>query len=175
MGKYQMVNFNGDAREQALDIIYNITEQGAYANIILEKSLKKSHLASQDRHLITEIVNGTIRMLKHLDWVLNLFLKMPIEKQNPWLRNILRMSLYQLRFMDKIPAYAAVNSAVELTNKKAGKKLAPVCNGVLRSIMRNPDKIRSAHGPPDQNLYCPNPLLPKAPRGNIPPRHYSPS
>lgn len=130
------------ARETALEIIYNVSENGAYANLALEKALKNSPLSHQDKNLVTEIVNGSIRMLKHLDWVLNLFLRTHINKQNPWLRNILRMSLYQILFMDKIPDYASVNNAVEISRRRCNYNLARVSNGVLRSILRSKGKIQ---------------------------------
>ncbi|SHH28646.1 NusB antitermination factor [Thermosyntropha lipolytica DSM 11003] len=129
-------------RNIAAQIIYEVTENGAYANLALAKFMGASRLSKEDKNLVTEMVNGTIRMLKHLDWVLNLFLQSRIERQNPWLRTVLRLSLYQLLFMDKIPAYAAVNEGVELVRKKANPALARVANGVLRSILRNRDKIK---------------------------------
>ena len=129
------------ARETALNILFKVCEQGAFANIALEKQLRSSNLSLEDRNLITEMVNGTIRMRKHLDWVLALFIKGDLNKQNPWLRNILRLSTYQLLFMDKIAEYACVDDAVELTRKKAGPGLTSVTNGVLRNIIRNRDNI----------------------------------
>ncbi len=125
-----------DAREIAVNVVYEVLEKGAYANLSLDKALRGSHLSPQDKHLVTEIVNGSIRMIKHLDWVLNLFLQKPISKQNPWLRNILRMAAYQLLFMERIPDYAVVNTAVEMSRKKTSKALAGVCNGVLRNLLR---------------------------------------
>lgn len=130
-----------DARELALSIVYDVTEKGAYANLSLEKALRASKLSINDRKLVTELVNGTIRMIKHLDWVLNLFMQKPVEKQNPWLRNILRISTYQLLFMQRIPDYAAVNSAVELSRKKTSRALSGVSNGVLRNIIRNREQF----------------------------------
>lgn len=130
-----------DAREMALNIVYEVTEKGAYANLSLDKALRVCQLSQNDKKLVTEIVNGSIRMIKHLDWVLNLFLQKPVEKQNPWLRNILRISTYQLIFMQRIPDYAAVNSAVELSRKKASKALSGVSNGVLRNIIRNRERL----------------------------------
>jgi len=130
-----------EARELALDLVHDILENGAYANLSLEKTLRSSNLSHIDKKLVTEIVNGSIRMTKHLDWVLTLFLKKSMEKQNPWLRNILRISAYQLLFMERIPDYAVVNSAVDLCHKKTSKTLAGVCNGVLRNLIRSRDKL----------------------------------
>ncbi len=134
-----------DARELALGIVYDVSEKGAYANLSLDKALRASQLSSIDKRLVTEIVNGSIRMIKHLDWVLNLFLQKPVEKQNPWLRNILRIATYQLLFMQRIPDYAAVNSAVDLSRKKTSRALSGVCNGVLRNIIRNREQIKYPH------------------------------
>ena len=132
-----------DPRLTALQVIYQVAEKGAYANLILERKLEQnSELTAQDRHLVTELVNGTIRMLKHLDWVLDLFMKRPVSAQNPWLRNILRLSLYQLLFLEGIPDYAAINSGVELTRSKVGPGLAGLVNGVLRNIARHREEIR---------------------------------
>ncbi len=125
-----------EPRELALNLVYEVMEKGAYTNISLDKALRSSRLSQTDKNLVTEIVNGSIRMIKHLDWVLNLFLQKPVHKQNPWLRNILRISAYQLMFMERIPDYAAVNSAVDLTRKKTSRALTAVCNGVLRNLVR---------------------------------------
>lgn len=125
----------------ATKIIHEITEEKAYANLALEKGLRDSDLGQIDKSLVTEIVNGTIRMLKHLDWVLNLFLTKPINKLNPWIKTILRMSLYQILFMDKIPNYASVNDAVDLAKKKTNHNLSKLVNGVLRNIIRNLNNI----------------------------------
>lgn len=128
-------------RKTAAQLLYDVLEKGAYANLALDKALRDSSLTAPEKNLLTEIVNGTVRMLKHLDWVLKLFLKAGIEKQHPWLRNILRISLYQIMFMDNIPDYACVNDAVELTARQSNRSLAKVCNGVLRNIIRNRDHL----------------------------------
>lgn len=126
----------------ALEIVYEVMEKGAYANLALDKILSQSGVPLSDRRIINEMANGTIRMIKHLDWVLNLFVRRGLEKQNPWLRNILRISAYQILFMNKIPAYACVNDAVKLVrNKTRQDTLAAVANGVLRNLLRNKERI----------------------------------
>lgn len=138
------------ARKLAVDAIYQVMEKGAYSNLALLKILSASSLSLPDRRLSTEIFNGTIRMIKRLDWVLNLFLQKKIEKQNPWIRNILRMSLYQLMFMDKVPDYAVVHDAVEMTRKKTNQTMSRLVNAVLRNIIRESEKLRY---PEDQTEY----------------------
>lgn len=132
-----------------METVYEVLEKGRYANLALEHALRASTLNWADRHLVTEIVNGTVRMVRHLDWVLDLFLTKPVSKQQPWIRNVLRISLYQLRFMDRIPAYACVDDAVKLATRKAGRKLAAVVNGVLRNYLRSPEKV---HFPAEDHL-----------------------
>lgn len=126
-------------RTVAADVIYAVTEQKAYANLSLEKFLRSAVLpdaSAADISLITELSNGTVKMIKHLDWVLNHFLKKNISRMNPEVRAILRMSVYQLLFLDRIPAYAVVDEAVKMAKKQAGKTMAGVVNGVLRAIIR---------------------------------------
>ncbi|WP_061215100.1 16S rRNA (cytosine(967)-C(5))-methyltransferase RsmB [Syntrophomonas wolfei] len=130
------------ARIMAAEIVYEVMERGAFANLALAKALRNSDLSAADRHLLTEIVNGTVRMIKHLDWVLELFLHSPIKKQNPCLLSILRTALYQLMFLAKVPDYALVNDAVEISRQKMGDKMAGVSNAVLRNIIRKLDKIK---------------------------------
>lgn len=130
-----------EVRKLSMQIIHEITERKAYANLALEKGLRDIKMSQVDKSLVTEIVNGTIRMLKHLDWVLNLFLTKSIDKLNPWVKTILRMTLYQILFMDRIPNYASVNDAVELARKKTNPNLSKLVNGVLRNVIRNLDSI----------------------------------
>jgi len=121
---------------KALSILYQINQQGAFANLALDKGLQNSSLSIHERNLITEMVNGTVRMQKHLDWVLAFFLKGKLEKQNPWFLNILRLSLYQLLFMENIPPYACINEAVNLTRQRVNSSMARVVNAILRNILR---------------------------------------
>lgn len=138
-------------REQALEVLYQINIKGAYANLALDKKLEGSSLLLADRNLVTELVNGTVRMQKHLDWVLTLFLKNGISKQNPWLLNILRMSAYQILFMERIPAYACVNEAVVLTQSKVSDSMGKVTNAVLRRLIREKDHL--SYPPNDTSDY----------------------
>jgi 16S rRNA (cytosine967-C5)-methyltransferase len=135
-------------REIALKLIYDVNEKGAYANLALDKALSASDLSISEKRKVSEIVNGSIRMTKRLDWVLNLFLKQEVGKQHPWVRNILRMAVYQLLMMDKVADYACVNEAVQLTRLKSRQEvLVRVVNGVLRSIIRKKKEIEWPEDP----------------------------
>ena len=125
-------------RQTAAKILHEIFERNAYTAISIDRELRRrTDFDQTQRNLITELVNGTVRMSKHLDWVLNLFLKKPIDQQNAWLRVALRLGAYQLLFMDRIPAKIAVDSAVGMVKERLGPSLAGVCNGVLRELERN--------------------------------------
>lgn len=135
------------ARLMAAEIVCEVMEKGAFANLALAKALHDSDLNAADRHLLTEIVNGTVRMVKHLDWVLALFLRTPLEKQNPLLLSTLRTALYQLLFLDKVPDYALVNDAVEICRQRISGKIAGVSNAVLRNIIKNRNQIQYPEEP----------------------------
>lgn len=141
-----------ETRLTALGIVYEVLEKGQYANLALERTLRRSRLIWVDRHLVTEIVNGSIRMVRHLDWVLDLFLARPVSKQQPWVRNILRISLYQLLFMDRIPPYACVDDAVKMAKDKAGRGMGALVNGVLRNYLRNRHSLEIPAHDPVQHL-----------------------
>lgn len=151
MGKRDTASKVNKTRNLAVQLVYNVTENKAFANLALNKALRDSELSTADRGLLTELVNGTVRMLKHLDWVLNLFLRQELAKQNPWLRSILRVSAYQILFMNRIPQYALVNDAVEITRKRCNDGLARVVNAVLRNLIRQRDSIK--YPPSDSQEY----------------------
>ncbi len=140
-----------DARVMAVNLIYQTTESGAYANLSLDHALRDSKMSQSDKNLVTELVNGSIRMIKHLDWVLNLFLGKSMDKQNPWVRSALRMAAYQILFMERVPDYAAVNSTVAFIRSKVNKTLAGVCNAVLRNLIRS--KATLSYPPIDSLEY----------------------
>lgn len=132
---------NVTAREMALKTLKAVEEEGAYANLELNKVLERYKPSKLDRAFATEIVYGTLRTLNTLDWVISRFLQQPLASQTPWVRNILRLATYQLMYLNKVPAAAACNEAVELAKKYAHGGIVKFVNGVLRNITRNLDKI----------------------------------
>ncbi|MGS0764650.1 16S rRNA (cytosine(967)-C(5))-methyltransferase RsmB [Syntrophomonas curvata] len=151
MGKKDTAGEINPTRNLAVQLVYEVTENKAFANLALNKALRRSGLSAADRSLLTELVNGTVRMLKHLDWVLNLFLRQELARQNPWLRTILRVSAYQILFMNRIPHFALVNDAVEITRKRCNDGLARVANAVLRNLIRQRNGIK--YPPADSREY----------------------
>lgn len=130
-----------NSRELALKILFQINEEGAYANLALDKALFPcKDLDPRDRGLITEIVYGSVKNRGKLDYILNQFAKTKVKKMDHWTRNNLRMALYQILFLDKVPDSAAVDESVKLA-KKYGHSDKFV-NAVLRNYLRGKDTIQ---------------------------------
>ncbi|ENK1242549.1 16S rRNA (cytosine(967)-C(5))-methyltransferase RsmB [Clostridium sporogenes] len=124
-----------NAREVALDVLKAVLYEGAYSNIVLNKRLNKSNLKDNDKALITEIVYGTLKYKETLDIIIQSYLRNPIKTMDKNIVNILRITIYQIRYLDKIPSFAAVNEAVEMS-KKISIKYSKLVNGVLRNYIR---------------------------------------
>lgn len=108
-----------------------------YSNIVLNRKLKDINIKEEDKGLITEIVYGTLRYKYSIDIILDNLLKTGVKKTNKDALNILRMTIYQLRYMDKIPEYAAINEAVDIAKEKLSSKIGKMINGVLREYLRS--------------------------------------
>ena len=128
------------AREAALKIMAAVHQQGAYANVALAKELRQGNLSDMDRRFVTELVYGAVKAGETLDWIIKKYLARPWGKVHPLVQEILRLGAYQLRYMDKVPASAACNESVELAKKFANMGAAKFVNGVLRSMVREPEK-----------------------------------
>lgn len=129
-------------RELAVEILLEVERGAAYADLLLDHALKKNPLSSSDRALLTQIVYGTLRWRGRIDWHLSQSLPRPLPAMDPYLRNLLRLTLYQPLFLDKVPDYAAVNEGVELAKAYGGESAGGLVNGVARSILRKKEKLR---------------------------------
>lgn len=130
------------AREVALKVINQVLNERAYANIALAREINRNRLSDQDRRFVTEIVYGTVKAGETIDWIIGHYITRPLHKVPPVIRNILRMGVYQLFFLSKVPASAACNQAVELAKKYGHAGTVKFVNGVLRSAARSPEKVR---------------------------------
>lgn len=131
-----------NARELSLEMIVEVLERGGYSHVVLRNVLDKhAYLDKRERAFIARLAEGTIEYRIQLDAVLNRFSKMPVKRMKPLIRNLLRMSLYQILYMDSVPDSAACNEAVKLAQKKGFHGLKGFVNGVLRGILRERDKI----------------------------------
>ncbi|MPW26033.1 16S rRNA (cytosine(967)-C(5))-methyltransferase RsmB [Alkalibaculum sp. M08DMB] len=128
-------------REVAIKLLYEINTNDAFINIVLKKSLKNSLLKDVDRSFINALVNGVIKNRNYCDWIITNHSKTKFEKISPWIKEILRLSVFQIFFLDKVPDSAAVNESVKLSKKYSKGKADKFVNGVLRNIIRNKDEI----------------------------------
>lgn len=130
-------------REVASEGLYRIFEEQSFNNMVLKTLLKQNGaMAKNDKAFVTEIVNGTLRNIYYIDYVINEFSKTKTEKMKPWLLAVIRTAVYQIIFMDKVPASAACNEAVKLAKLRGYGKLSGFVNGVLRNIARNVENIK---------------------------------
>ncbi|KNZ68735.1 sun protein [Thermincola ferriacetica] len=130
------------ARKLALEVIYQVDREGAYSNIALNKVLEKYQPEKKDRAFITELVYGTLKRLNTLDWIAGRFVSRPLDSLTPWIRNIIRMGIYQIFFMDKVPNSAACNESVNLARKFGHQGTVKFVNGVLRNVVRHKDRLK---------------------------------
>ena len=127
-----------NVRGLALEVLLEVTEQKEYSHLALRGALEKyQYLEKQDRAFLTRLAEGTVERLLELDYIINRFSKVPVHKMKPVIRGILRMSVYQIKYMDRIPDAAVCNEAVKLAGKKGFSSLKGFVNGVLRNISRN--------------------------------------
>ena len=127
-------------RKAAFLSLLRMEKAGKYANLEIDAAIRKYHLEETDRALFTNLVYGTIERAICLDYVIGCFSAQPLEKITPEVRVILRLGLYQILFLDRIPDHAAVNESVELC-KAYRRSAASFVNAVLRRAVRERDGI----------------------------------
>ena len=133
--------FSG-ARAAAIRILSRFERSDSYIDKLVDYELNTGKLNTPDKALLTEIVNGVVRWRAKLDWTLTGFFHGDYLKSLNIVKNAMRVALYQMQFLDRIPHAAAINESVEIVKKIQGDKTAGLVNGVLRNIARNLDKIR---------------------------------
>ena len=125
-----------NAREAALCILLSVTEEGEKANNCLADHLRESSLSPKDRALVTVIVDGTLDYLIRIDHILSGYSRKPLRFMNAEAKGILRMSVYQILFLDRIPDSAACNEAVEIAKKYETPETVKFINGILGTFVR---------------------------------------
>ena len=124
-------------RELVLDILMEVNEKEQYSHLVIRDVLNKyQYLEKQERAFLTRLAEGTIEHMLEMDFIINSFSKVKVKKMKPLIRNLLRMSVYQLKYMDSIPDAAVCNEAVKLARKRGFGQLRGFVNGVLRNIAR---------------------------------------
>ena len=139
------------ARRAALKVIRQVTEEGAYASLALDATLKNSGLSGSDRRLVSRLVYDTLDRLIWIDWVLSRVMAKPDTDIK--LKNILRLGACQILLEDRIPESAATNLCVQLCAETGMPGLKGVCNGILRNLIRRKEELLSseAYGDTEKN------------------------
>lgn len=126
-------------RALAVNIISNVFKNKAYSNILLNNEIKKQDINSKDIGLLTEIVYGTIKYKLTIDYIINDLSRNRLSTIDDYILNVLRIAIYQMKYLDKVPDYAVVNEAVNLAKSKSISS-SKFVNGVLRSYLRSDKK-----------------------------------
>ena len=125
-----------NVRKQAVDILVRVELDKAYADILLDQALQTGGMSARDRSLLTEIVYGTLRWRGRIDLHLKQLTRRSFEETDPFIKNLLRVTLYQISFLDRVPEYAALNEAVTLAKMHAGSRVSGFVNGIVRNFIR---------------------------------------
>lgn len=130
-----------NSREAALKALYEIDVNNAYTNSVLNSIIKEANLDTREKALFSEIVYGVVKNRLKIDYVINSFSKVKTKKISAWVLNIIRIGIYQILFLDKIPDSAACNECVKLAKKYSNKGGVGFVNGILRNISRLKENI----------------------------------
>lgn len=136
------------SREIILEVLLEILEKGSYSHVVLRQALDKyQYLEKQERAFITRVTGGTVEYCLTIDAILDQCSRVPVRKMKPVIRTILRMSVYQLLWMDRVPDRAVCDEAVKLAVRRHFQGLKGYVNGVLRRIAREKDQYVTAPVP----------------------------
>ena len=126
-------------REIALKTLYKIDKEQAYSNIALDETIKENRNKIDERDIgfISEIVYGVTTWRLTIDEIIKKYSKIRLKKISPWILNILRMGIYQIVFLDKVPKSASVNESVNLAKRYGHKSSSNFVNAILRKVDKN--------------------------------------
>ncbi|MBQ7454491.1 MAG: 16S rRNA (cytosine(967)-C(5))-methyltransferase RsmB, partial [Selenomonadaceae bacterium] len=124
-------------RLAATKILFDVTTKGAWANVALAQTLRQEKFSELDRKFCTELVYGTVKAGASLDWKISKYISRPLNKVDEKILAVLRVGMYQIFFLDRVPNSAAVNESVELSKKFCGVGASKFVNGVMRSAVRD--------------------------------------
>lgn len=131
---------SSNPRETALDMLIDIFENDKFSHIVLREGLHTIE-DRQEKAFITRLVMGTVERVITIDYIINSYSKVKVKKMKPLIRELLRMSVYQIHYMEAIPDSAVCNEAVKIAKKRKFVNLSGFVNGVLRKIGREKDNF----------------------------------
>lgn len=130
-----------DPREAALRILQAVDTRSAFSDRLLDSAHKNGGPDPRDRGLLHELVKGTLRWRGRVDAALDARVHIGLQNVQPWIRNILRLGAYQIMFLDRVPAHAAVDESVKLGHKYGHPGTAGLVNSVLRRLAEEKDTL----------------------------------
>ena len=143
-----------DTRSIALSMLIRINEEGIFSHLVIRETFNKlAHYEKRDKALIKRLTEGTLEQQIKIDYIINQFSKKPVVEMKPLIRNLLRLSVYQIIFMSNIPDRAACDEAVKLVAKRGFSSLKGFINAILRNIIRNKDNLNLPDEAGDKLLY----------------------
>lgn len=155
-------NGNINVRKIVSDILMKVFEENQLSHIVIRETLDKyDSMSKADRAFITRLSEGTIERAITLDYIINKFSKIKVDKMKPVIREIIRMSVYQIMYMDSVPDSAACNEAVKLVKNRKLQGLAGFTNGILRNIIREKKNISFPEEKGSIEYYSINYSVPK--------------
>ncbi|MCQ2363116.1 MAG: hypothetical protein MJ041_02170 [Acidaminococcaceae bacterium] len=130
-----------NVRLEAVGLVNRVFQENAYTNILLNQYFHGQELSDLDRRFLTELVYGTVKAKGTLDWYLQQVAAKPLAKIEPMVLADLRVGMFQILYMEKVPQAAAVHEAVEVAKVVANPGAARFVNGVLRNFLRRQEGI----------------------------------
>jgi 16S rRNA (cytosine967-C5)-methyltransferase len=132
----------GDVRSLAVKVLTRVERTDAYLDKLIDFEVRNADFLNEyDKSLLNEISHGVMRWMRRLDWFLNGFYRGNWEKAVPEIKNAMRVALYQILYLNKIPDYAAVNEATEFVKRFSTQRHGDVVNGLLRTIIRTKETL----------------------------------
>ncbi len=128
-------------RKIASKILYEIEHNNAYINIAVSNAFVNGSFSPEEKGFISELVHGVTERRITIDYIISQFSKLKLNKIAPNVLNSIRLGVYQICYMDKIPPSAAVNESVKLAKGVGGQKSGGFVNAILRNVIRNKDNI----------------------------------
>lgn len=143
-----------NTRAVVMDMLLEVTVNQSYSHIVVREVLNKyNYLSNQEKSFMKRLFEGTLERMIEIDYLLNHYSKVKVNKMKPVIRTIMRMGVYQILYMDAVPDSAACNEAVKLAQKKGFATLKGFVNGVLRTIAREKEKLPYPEQKTDEKLY----------------------
>ena len=131
-----------NVREIVLDVLLTLEKDGGMSHRLIGNVLNKyDYLDAKDKRFIKRVAEGTLERRIELDYYLDYFSSLPVKKMKPLIRNLLRMSAYQILYMDAVPDSAVCNEACKLSERRKFQNLKGFVNGVLKKVSREKEAL----------------------------------